>query len=131
MTGRVVGFVVTVAVLIGVAVAAVGWYARGSYFVGVDRDQLTIFKGRPGGLLWFKPTVVERTGIPTTKVLPSRLSDLQSGKEEASVTGARQYVQNLQTEAEAHGIGTTTTVATTATTSGSSTSSPASSTTVP
>ncbi len=79
---------------------AVGWYARGSYFVGLDHSELTIYRGRPGGLLWFQPTVVQHTGVKTNEVLPFRLSDLQNGKEEASVSQARQYVASLKSEAQ-------------------------------
>jgi protein phosphatase len=102
VTVRVVAFVVLVLALLGGAVAAVGYYARGSYFVGVQRAQIVIFKGRPGGLLWFSPTVAERTSVPVSGVLPSRVSDLQSGKEESTLAAARLYVRNLQSEAAAH-----------------------------
>ena len=66
------------------------------------QPELTIFKGRPGGLLWFQPTVAIRTGIPAAAVLPSRLDDLRSGKQEASLAEARDYVNNLVAEARAH-----------------------------
>jgi protein phosphatase len=102
VTVRVVVFVVLVLALLGGAVAAVGYYARGSYFVGVQRDQIVIFKGRPGGLLWFSPTVAERTSVPVSTVLPSRVPDLRSGKEESTAAAARLYVRNLQSEAAAH-----------------------------
>jgi protein phosphatase len=97
--------------LIAGVIAAIGVYARGSYFVGLDQGQITIYKGRPGGLLWFGPTVAQRTGISTNSVLSTRLSDLQSGKEEASLADARQYVRNLQQEAAQHQVGGTTTTA--------------------
>jgi protein phosphatase len=109
ITFRVVAFTIILLVLVAGVIAAIGVYARGSYFVGVDHAQLTIYKGKPGGLLWFQPTVVERTGVATTDVLPTRLTDLQSGKEEASLNDARQYVHNLQTEAAQHQVSSTTT----------------------
>jgi protein phosphatase len=109
ITVRVVGFTLVLLALVAAAFYAIDLYARGSYFVGVDHSQLTIYKGRPGGLLWFQPTVVERTGVPTTDVLQSRLSDLQSGKVEANLAAARQYVHNLQTEGAQHQVGATTT----------------------
>jgi protein phosphatase len=116
ITLRVVGFTLVLLLLIAGVVVAIGLYARGSYFVGIDQAQITIYKGRPGGLLWFRPTVVQRTGIPTTAVLPTRLSDLQSGKEEASLADAHQYVNNLQQEAAQHQVGATTTTTPPATT---------------
>jgi protein phosphatase len=108
----VVGFVIVLLVLIAGVVGAIGVYARGSYFVGVDQAQITIYKGRPGGLLWFRPTIVEHTGVPSTSVLATRVSDLQSGKEEASLSEARKYVRNLQEEAIAHQVGPSTTTTT-------------------
>jgi protein phosphatase len=49
-------------VLTGVTV--VGVYARNGYFVGFDaNDNVTIYKGRVGGLLWFDPTVDTQTRL--------------------------------------------------------------------
>jgi PPM family protein phosphatase len=98
MTIRVVAFLALFVVLVGGAGFAVAWYARGSYFVGLHNDQLTIYKGRPGGLLWFQPTIVDPTGVPATAVLQSRLSDLQSGKVEPSLSQAKAYVASLKDE---------------------------------
>jgi protein phosphatase len=112
VTFRVVAFTIILLVLVAGVIAAIGVYARGSYFVGVDHGQLTVYKGKPGGLLWFQPTVVEHTGVAATDVLATRLSDLQSGKEEASLNEARQYVHNLQTEAAQHQVASTTTTTT-------------------
>jgi serine/threonine protein phosphatase PrpC len=117
ITFRVVGFIVVLAALVAGAFAAIGFYARGSYFVGIAAEQLTIYKGRPGGLLWFQPTLVERTDVTTAAVLPSRLGDLQRGQQEATVADARRYVSNLKAEGQTHNIGTTTTTTSTTTTS--------------
>jgi protein phosphatase len=106
MTVRVVGFGFLLAAVIAAVLAAIGLYARGSYYVGIADDRLTIYRGRPGGLLWFQPTVAEKTDVATTAVLPSRLTDLQNGKQEATLADARKYVDNLRTEAAAHEVGT-------------------------
>ena len=105
ITFRVVGFVTLLLLLLGLAVGAIAWYARGSYFVGIANSQLVIYKGRPGGLLWFQPTVAERTNVSTSAVLTARLSDLHGGKEEATLAQARSYVRNLQSEAQTHQVG--------------------------
>jgi serine/threonine protein phosphatase PrpC len=107
ITFRVVLFMVVVLALFGLAVGAVGYYARGSYYVGIRQSQIVIFKGRPGGLLWFKPTVEEKTSVLVSGVLTSRLPDLQDGKEESTLAAARQYVHNLQAEADAHQVAST------------------------
>jgi PPM family protein phosphatase len=134
LTFRLVGFIALLLLLLGGAAGAVGWYARGSYFVGLDQTQLTIYKGRPGGLLWFKPTVAEHTGVQLGAVLANRVDDLRSGKEEATLAGAHSYVANLQAEAQAHQATTvTTTIGPTTTTTTTVVPAPASptSTSVP
>lgn len=112
-TWRVVGFLAIVLVLILGAAFVVAWYARGSYFVGLDGTQLTIYKGRPGGLLWFQPTVAKKTEATTSQVLPSRLPDLRSGKEEPSLSAAQTYVTTLLAEAAREQAAATTTATTT------------------
>jgi protein phosphatase len=98
-TIRVAVFVLVLVLLVAGALATVGWYARGSYYVGLAGTQVTIYRGRPGGVLWFKATVAESTGITKDHVLASRLDDLQAGKPEPSLAAARKYVKNLQDEA--------------------------------
>ena len=110
ITVRVVGFLVLLLLLVGGAGFAVALYARGTYFVALDHGQLAIYKGRPGGLLWFRPTLADRTGVQASDVLPYRLADLGRGKEEPTLRQAREYVSTLQAEAA-----TTTTVPVTTT----------------
>ncbi|MDQ1396034.1 MAG: family protein phosphatase, partial [Acidimicrobiaceae bacterium] len=98
ITFRVVLFSILLLAVLGGAAAAIGLYARGTYYVGLDGDDVTVFKGRPGGLLWFKPTVERRTGLRSGDVPPGRIDDLKSGKQEASLTAADQYVTNLRAE---------------------------------
>ena len=113
VTVRVIGFLALLIALIGGAGVAVAWYARGSYFVGLNNNELTIYQGRPGGLLWFEPTVARRTNVQASDVLPSRLSDLRNGKEEPSLGQAQDYVARLRLE-KAQLTETTTTTTTTA-----------------
>lgn len=116
LTVRVVLFVTVFVVLLGIAAAAVGWYARDNYFVGLQGDQLVIFQGRPGGVLWFNPTVARATGVRLNQVLPAALPDLQAGKQTGSLASARAYVANLQSEWRNATTTTTTTTSTTSTT---------------
>jgi protein phosphatase len=99
ITFRVVGFLVLLLLLVGGAGYAVALYARGTYFVGLSHGDLTIYQGRPGGLLWFQPTLVERTTVRQTDVLPYRLPALSTGMEEPSLGQARDYVSRLKSEA--------------------------------
>jgi PPM family protein phosphatase len=107
VTGRVVAFVLVLVLVLGGAAAAVGFYARGSYFVGLDEGRVAIFKGRPGGLLWFSPTVEERSTLTEASVPEARLDDVANGHEVATLDEARAYLANLEAAA------TTTTVVTT------------------
>jgi protein phosphatase len=95
----VTAFVAALCVVLGAAAGAMAWYARGSYFVGLQGNRLTVFQGRPGGLLWWRPTVAQHTQVTTGDVLPSHLPDLKSGKVEPSKQAAMRYVHNLVDEA--------------------------------
>ncbi|MGH9178384.1 MAG: hypothetical protein ACRD0N_07510, partial [Acidimicrobiales bacterium] len=112
LTLRLVVFVLALVVVAAAAVTAVGFFARGGYFVGLDGEEVVIFKGRPGGLLWFDPTVEERTGVMVGDLRPGRAQDLRDGKEEPSVDAAQRYVANLEEEAAPPTTTTTTTITT-------------------
>jgi len=115
ITVRVVGFLALLIALIGGAGVAVAWYARGSYFVGLSNDRLTVYKGRPGGLLWFQPTVAATSQVHSADVASYRLNDLRSGKEEPSLSRAQDYIDSLKNEKAR--LSPTTTTTTTAPTS--------------
>ncbi len=99
ITWRVIGFLLLLAIVIGGSFGSVAWFARNSYFVGIDHGALAIYQGRPGGLAWFQPRLIDKTSVPTSQVLPSRLSDIRAGVLESSENNARLYVRNLVAEA--------------------------------
>ncbi|HEX6595937.1 MAG TPA: Stp1/IreP family PP2C-type Ser/Thr phosphatase [Acidimicrobiales bacterium] len=113
LTWRVVLFLACVVGVLGIVAASVAWYARSAYFVGIDGDQVAIFRGRPGGFLWFDPTLVDRKELPVSDVLPAKLDELRAGKEEPSKADADRYVNNLRQEAAERRAATTTTTTTT------------------
>jgi PPM family protein phosphatase len=104
-----VGFVIAIVAILGVAAIATTWYARGSYFVGLSGDNVTIFRGRPGGFLWVKPTLVSRTSLTVDEVPPSRRAHLREGQPEPTIGAARHYIDNLRDEAAKLALTTTTT----------------------
>ena len=106
VTLRVVAFLAILLMLLAGIAAAVWWFGERSYFVGLQGNQVAIFKGRPGGLLWIQPSVAQRTSLTTATVLPSRVPDLKSGKEEPTLGAAQQYVNNLAQEAKSLPAGT-------------------------
>jgi protein phosphatase len=105
VTWRVVGFVVAICIVVGGAIGCLGWYARSAYFVTISTGHITIFQGRPGGVLWFQPTLASRTSYTTSSVLAYNLPALRAGELEPSLSQARLYVQRLVSEKrEAEGV---------------------------
>jgi len=135
-TWRVALFILLVLGVLGGAFATIQWYGRAAYFVGFSGDEVAIFRGRPGGLLWIDPERVDVVGLRRGDVPQDTLDILDAGKEQPSLDEARAYVQELEDrvaelqgddEAEADGStdGSTTTLPTTTTTRGTTTSSTA------
>ena len=92
---RVVGYLALVAVILVVAAGAVGVYARSNYFVDVDGDEIVILQGRPGGVLWFDPTLEEVTALAVGDLTPALKEEVEANPEYASLDGARGYVEAL------------------------------------
>ena len=43
-------------------------YVGDSYFVGLQKNELVIYQGRPGGFLGLEPKIVDHTGVTTAEV---------------------------------------------------------------
>ncbi|HLI44226.1 MAG TPA: hypothetical protein VKU92_07130, partial [Acidimicrobiales bacterium] len=116
VTFRVFTFLVLLAGLLGGAVAVVIWFQRSSYFVGLSGDRVSIFAGRPGGLLWFKPQLVETSSLTTSDLLPNSVVEVRHGIPESSYGAAKQELLSLVRLSTALGMNpdapTTTTTAT-------------------
>ena len=114
-TWRVALFLVALVALVGLTAGAVVYWARGTYFVGAGGDggaEVVVFQGRPGGVLWFQPTVVESTPLVVAELPMPERQRVQDGHAEATLEDARRYVANL----EARVSSTSTTSSTTSTT---------------
>jgi len=98
VTIRVAVFMLLFVAVLGGAAGVVVWFNNASFFVGLDRGYVAIFQGRPGGLLWFKPSVVERTTLKPTELLASNVVYLKLGMEESSYQAARNLVRDLSLE---------------------------------
>ena len=112
MTWRVLLFGGVVAVVAAVAIGSLVAYARDSYYVGFADTEVVIYKGRPGGVLWFDPTIQERTDLQAVDVPPARQEQLRSGFTTGSLDEARGFVANLRDEISVL-VATTTTTTTT------------------
>jgi protein phosphatase len=94
--------------VVGIAAAATGWYARNSYYVGQAGNEVVIYKGVPGGVLGWKPTIDQRTGIKVAALTAIDRQRVHDNSTRGSLTTARDYVNQLQGS-----ITTTTTTTTT------------------
>ena len=84
-------------VLAVAVIGTVGWYARAGYHVGVLGDEVAVFKGRPGGLLWFDPTLEDRPGILLIELSDEDRALVTSGHSTESLDGAQTFIDDLST----------------------------------
>ncbi len=96
LTWRALVFSAVVVAVVAGAFATIQWYGMSTYYVGFDGDEVAIFRGRPGGLLWIEPELEERTGIERGDVPASYLAALETGREQATRTEAERYVSNIE-----------------------------------
>ena len=80
----------------GVAVGAVGWYARRSYYVGLHQGHVTVFKGVPGGLAGWNPTVERRTALAPADLRPADLAAVKDDKTFSSLADADAFVARIR-----------------------------------
>jgi protein phosphatase len=113
VTVRTALFVIALVAILGGIIGFTLWFNRATYFVGVKDGNVTIFEGRPGGFLWFKPTVVRETSLPISNVLEANVSLLKAGVLESSYPAAEHVVDDLTNETGVLGLPTPTTVVTT------------------
>jgi protein phosphatase len=111
-TWRVLLFIVALLAIAGATVAAITYYARDTYFVGFDGDAVVVYRGHPGGVLWIKPELVERSGLTRHTIPASSVPEIEAGKTEPTRDDAHQYLTNLADEATEQGTGSTTTTTT-------------------
>ena len=97
---RVLLWALPVVVVLGVAFGVVDYYAHHTYFVGSDRGHVTVFQGRPGGLLFWNPTVKDRTSLRTKTLTSADASQVKAGHGQfGSVGGANSYISGLRARA--------------------------------
>jgi protein phosphatase len=114
-TWRVVIFALLFLAILGGAAALIGYQARSTYYVGLRGDSVLIFKGKPGGVLWFKPTIERGTGLTLSQLPPSEVDRITSGQEENTLADAEAYVQSIRERTTTTTTSTTTTTTTTPT----------------
>ncbi len=108
---RVLLWALPVVIVLGVAFGIVDYYAHHTYFVGNDGGRVAVFQGRPGGLLFWNPTVKQRTSLLTKTLAPADLTQVDAGHGQfSSVGGTSSYLSGLRTranQARRHTLGNT------------------------
>jgi protein phosphatase len=104
---RVAIWALPILLVLAVALAFVGWYARNTYFVGVDRGRVTVFQGVKGGLLIWDPTIDRRTDLDRDELTQAQRQDVDDGKKFSSRGGADAYVRRLRQGVEERTTATT------------------------
>ncbi len=98
VTFRVALFSFALVLVLGGALGFTVWFDKASYYIGINHQYVAIFNGRPGGFLWFKPTLAEQTPLKISAVLPANLPLIEEGMLEPSYAVAQQIVKNLANE---------------------------------
>jgi protein phosphatase len=93
---RVVLVLLPVVLILAIAAAAIGWYARDSYYVGASNGEVVIFKGVPGGVLGWDPTVDSRTGIRLDDLTQLDRHSVETNSTKGSLETAEQFVARLR-----------------------------------
>jgi protein phosphatase len=109
-------------------------YGRTGYFVGFEGSDVVIYKGRPGGVLWFDPTVEARTPLKERDLTEDMAKEILGNPTFGDAVSAQRYVNGIRDEVQPVPTTTlplpvTTTSSSTTTSSTSTTSTVAESTT--
>jgi hypothetical protein len=91
--------------VLAIAIGGVGYYARRSYYVGFAANRVVIYKGVPGGVLGWDPTIEQQTGLTAGQLTEIDHQRVAAGGGRGSLDHAREFVANLRR----HATSTTTT----------------------
>jgi hypothetical protein len=94
--------------VLAIAVGGIGYYARRSYYVGFDANRVVIYKGVPGGVLGWDPTIEQRTALTAGQLTQLDHDRVAAGSGRGSLDNARVFVHNLQVHVDATSTTTTT-----------------------
>jgi len=126
-TWRVALFLIALVAVVGVVLGAIIWTGNNTYYVGYDGKNVAVFQGKPGGVLWMEPSVVQPTDITVTDLPEDARAAVADNPEFGSEGAATRFVVTLQAVVDERVDATSTT--TSSTTSTTSTTKPKASTT--
>lgn len=107
VTFRALLFTALFAAIAGGALYAIRWYEVDSYYVGLNTNaagggtgsgvgnEVEIYQGRIGGFLWYRPQVVQRTGLTVADLTGLDAQSVKPGVQLSSLRGAQNYVRGL------------------------------------
>lgn len=95
-TWRLAAFVVAVLMVLVALVGSLAVYARSAYYVGVEGQEIVIYQGRPGGVLWFDATLEERSGLLVDALEPHDAELVVDGLEFDNLEDAEAHVEDLR-----------------------------------
>ncbi len=126
---RVLAWTIPILVIIGIGIGVVGWYARNQYYVSPAAGRVVVYRGVPGGLLWWDPTVERRTDVTMSELRPADADHVRSEPTFSSQGDANAYVRQIEERATA--ATTTTRPPSTTTTTSTTTTAPTATTAPP
>lgn len=99
ITWRVVLFILLLLAVFGGVIGAIQWYGTRGYWLAFEDGQVVIYEGRPDGLLWVGPELVDETGLEqadVSEVDPAAALDMETGKMFSSLPEARDFAGRLE-----------------------------------
>ncbi len=75
-------------------------YGRTGYFVGFEGSDVVIYKGRPGGVLWFDPTVEARTPLKERDLTEDMAKEILGNPTFGDAVSAQRYVNGIRDEVQ-------------------------------
>ncbi len=93
---RVLKWLAPIVLLLAIALGIVAWYTRSHYYVGSSLRLVAVYQGVPGGILFFDPTLEDRTsGLRLVDLTATQREEVLDGKTFSSKEDAIDYVDKL------------------------------------
>ncbi len=92
---RLLLWLLPIVLVAAVAFGAIGWYARRTFYVGFDRDRVTVYRGVKGGFLGWDPTIDRRTSLRSKDLTEAQRAAVRDGKQFGSKSSANAYAARL------------------------------------
>jgi protein phosphatase len=82
------------AVILLSVLTAFGVYGRTGFFLAEDSDgMVSVYRGRPGGVLWFDPTMHRRSGVLMDQLPDAVQREVRNNRSFSKASSALQYLQ--------------------------------------